>query len=970
MIRALTGRCSGRRGAATNIAVKWVQRLQRAWRAAAHCLLAVSGMALAQPDSGKPLIVGSEEDYPPFATGRTVETAGGFTVDLWKAVAKENGLNYTLRVRSFREILEEFKAGKIDVLINLAQSDERRAFADFSVPHVIVHGAIFVRKSESSIHSETDLAGKSIIVMHADLAHDHALSQGWGPQLVLVDNAAEGLKLLASGKHDAMLISKLAGLQTLQGLKIRNVKALDTKAGFSQKFSFAVRKGNADLLAKVNEGLALAKSAGAYDALYEKWFGVFETREVTIRQLLKYLGPIAITLLIGTGLFFVRQHERKKAERRLRDSEERLRLALSAAHQGLYDLNVQTGEVIVSPEYALMFGYDPAEFHETHAAWRERLHPEDREPVTAAYSDYVAGRRADYRVEFRQRTKNGKWIWVLSLGSLVGRSPDGRPLRMLGTHTNITERKKVEQALATTTSLLERTGEIAKVGGWELNLRTMQLFWSLETCRIHEVEPAVAPALDDAINFYAPEARPIVRAAVQAGIEHGTPWDLELPMLTARGRPIWVRAYGAAVVENGKAVKLVGAIHDITEARLAQLEREQLDRKVQETQKLESLGVLAGGIAHDFNNLLTSILGNASIAEIQLPADSCARDCLEQITEASLRAADLCNQMLAYSGRGRFVVQKIDLATLVEQTGQLLQISTSKKAVLRYRHEKGLPPIEADATQIRQVIMNLVINASEAIGDKNGVIHLSTGLTQVDRNYLRGTRLDSDLPVGDYVYLEVSDDGCGMSVETQARIFDPFFTTKFTGRGLGLAAVLGIVRGHKGVVMVDSELDRGTTFKLLFPAAKGASEHGPSRTVGGANWQGKGTVLVVDDEETMRSTVARMIRIIGLEPVLACDGREAIEVFRVQPDRFALVLLDLTMPHMDGEQTFTQLRRLRPDVRVVLMSGFNAQEVLVRFPGKGPASFLQKPFTVAALSATFKEVLAASDPLPAARPGQ
>ena len=230
------------------------------------------------------------------------------------------------------------------------------------------------------------------------------------------------------------------------------------------------------------------------------------------------------------------------------------------------------------------------------------------------------------------------------------------------------------------------------------------------------------------------------------------------------------------------------------------------------------------------------------------------------------------------------------------------------------------------------------------------------------RNYLRGTLMDTDLPEGDYVFLEVSDSGCGMSAETKAKIFDPFFTTKFTGRGLGLAAVLGIVRGHKGAMKVYSEVGRGTTFKLLFPAAAGDSETAVARPTGGMEWQGKGTVLVVDDEETMRSTVARMMRLIGLDPVLAGDGREAVEVFRADPARFALVLLDLTMPHMDGEQTFTELRRLSPDVRVVLMSGFNAHEALVRFNGKGLASFLQKPFTISSLSATMQEVLEGKGP--------
>ncbi len=449
----------------------------------------------------------------------------------------------------------------------------------------------------------------------------------------------------------------------------------------------------------------------------------------------------------------------------------------------------------------------------------------------------------------------------------------------------------------------------------------------------------------------------------QASLDARTPCQNEYRILDRHGRERWVSERASGVyAEDGALLAIDGFIQDITAARQAKIEREQIDRKMQETQKLESLGVLAGGIAHDFNNLLTAILGNASIAQIELPPGSTVQDCLENINEASLRAADLCKQMLAYSGRGRFVVQKLDLGELVEQTAQMLQISISKKAVLRYRLEKGLPSVEVDATQMRQVIMNLVINASEAIGDASGVISISTGLTRVDRHYLHGTLMDPDLLEGDYVFLEVSDSGCGMSAETQARIFDPFFTTKFTGRGLGLAAVLGIVRGHKGAMKVYSEVGRGTTFKLLFPAAAGASEPVAARPAASVGWQAKGMVLVVDDEETMRSTISRMMRIIGLEPVLACDGRDAIEIFGMMPDKFVLVLLDLTMPHMDGEQTFTELRRLRPDVRVVLMSGFNAQEALLRFPGKGLASFLQKPFTIVSLSATLKEVLDKKEP--------
>ncbi len=279
----------------------------------------------------KPLIVGSEQNYPPFALGLTDATADGFTVELWRAVAAESHLNSTIRVLPFHDILQEFKAGKIDVLINLAQSDARRQFADFTVPHVIVHGAIFVRKGENRLHDEADLNDKSIIVLNADLTHDYALSKGWEKQLVLVDTAEEGFQLLASGQHDALLLSKLTGKQTLEKLKLTNIEALPIKVGFAQKFSFAVRKGNAELLAKINEGLALTKVSGVYDDLYEKWFGVYEEKAL-LPQLLNYLAIIVVFFLFIMGISFYRRSvERKKALQVLKENQ----AALAIVHADL-----------------------------------------------------------------------------------------------------------------------------------------------------------------------------------------------------------------------------------------------------------------------------------------------------------------------------------------------------------------------------------------------------------------------------------------------------------------------------------------------------------------------------------------------------------------------------------------------------------------------------------------------------------
>ena len=409
--------------------------------------------------------------------------------------------------------------------------------------------------------------------------------------------------------------------------------------------------------------------------------------------------------------------------------------------------------------------------------------------------------------------------------------------------------------------------------------------------------------------------------------------------------------------EAGQPRGCVATYQDITALVEMEERRRELDRKMQDTQKLESLGVLAGGIAHDFNNLLTGILGNASLARLELPLHASMQPLLEQIEQAAHRAADLCQQMLAYSGKGRFVVQQLDLNDLIRHTTHLLTISISKKCVLHFNLAPTLPVVTADATQLRQIIMNLVINASEAIGERSGVIAISSGVARVDDDYLATLVHPGDLAPGDYVYLEVSDNGSGMDAATLQKIFDPFFTTKFTGRGLGLAAVLGIVRGHKGALKVYSEVGRGSTFKLFLPRTVGDGEAVAVTPTADRSWRGHGHVLIVDDEEPVRTVAARMLATLGFTTEVAVDGREALEKYRAGPYRYHLVLLDLTMPHLDGEETFRQLRHINPGVKVLLMSGYSEQEAVGRFTGKGLAGFVQKPFEVERIITALRQVL-------------
>jgi CheY-like chemotaxis protein len=312
--------------------------------------------------------------------------------------------------------------------------------------------------------------------------------------------------------------------------------------------------------------------------------------------------------------------------------------------------------------------------------------------------------------------------------------------------------------------------------------------------------------------------------------------------------------------------------------------------------------------------------------------------------------------MLAYSGKGRFVIQPLDVQKLVEDMLHMLRVSIAKNAVLKLNFAPNLPRIDADASQIRQIVMNLVINASEAIGERSGVITLSTGAMDCDRNYLSEAWLDEQLPEGTYVYVEVADTGGGMDFATRGRIFDPFFTTKFTGRGLGLAAVLGIVRGHRGAIKVYSEPGQGSTFKVLFPCSQRSVEAEPVSSLRSA-YEGRGTVLLVDDDESVRAVARKMLERIGFKVIVAADGAKAVELFREHQAEIVCAIVDLTMPQLDGAETFRELRRLRPDVRVVLSSGYNEQDVTQRFVGKGLAGFIQKPYQLSTLVNVLRDVL-------------
>lgn len=436
----------------------------------------------------------------------------------------------------------------------------------------------------------------------------------------------------------------------------------------------------------------------------------------------------------------------------------------------------------------------------------------------------------------------------------------------------------------------------------------------------------------------------------------------ELEMIRKDGSSTWVEMNLAAFrSQKGMASGYAGFCKDISEQKKAEEARREVESKFQRTQRLESLGILAGGIAHDFNNLLTGIYGYSSLALRNLDKDSPAREKIIKIGNIGRRAGELTRQLLAYSGKGSVVIERLSLNQVAEDIKELLKVSYSKKVTFQKELADDLPLIRGDVAQIQQVVLNLITNASDAIGDHEGRIVLRSGVDRVENGRFVDADFETELPEGRYSYVQVSDNGCGMDKDTQERLFEPFFTTKLKGRGLGLAAVSGIVRGHRGALKLESTLGEGTVMTVLLPCYGGSEEldklNSSPESRSDSDWHGSGTVLVVDDEEHIREIAESILENAGFSVVSAVDGLDAIELFRERNGEFSAILLDFSMPQMNGEETFLELRRMRDGIPIVISSGYMKEEVVERLLGTNSATFLQKPYRTTELLSALREVL-------------
>lgn len=505
------------------------------------------------------------------------------------------------------------------------------------------------------------------------------------------------------------------------------------------------------------------------------------------------------------------------------------------------------------------------------------------------------------------------------------------------------------------------TQKQAEASLWESEQKYRSLVQSLGAGVVVHVKGTVVfgnPAMADLLGVGSPKQ--LIGAIIHDWTEpdlSGLPMTdrsrLELRIKRPDGDLIEGEAWGVPVTWEGQpAVQVV--VVDISERKRAEEKRLKLEARMMVSQKNESLGLLAGGIAHDFNNLLMGVLGYADLALLELSPSSSASESIEEIAKTARQAAELCKQLLTYSGKGRLVTEPVNLRTLIEGMAQLLRVSISKKTTIQYDFPDDLPTIDADASQLRQVVMNLIINASEALGE-SGVVSVSVGVKDCDQNGFVDAFVNNAQSSGPYVFLSVTDTGCGMDEPTQRTVFDPFFSTKIEGRGLGLAGVLGVVQSHNGAITVNSQPGLGSTFTVFFPAS-GQAAIASGEITADEEWCGTGTILVIDDESTAREVTGSFLETAGFNVLLARDGGEGIGALKANPDVEG-VILDLTMPKMDGAQTFAELRKIRSDVPVIFVSGYDEQSAGERLPRDDRTSFLQKPFRRIDLLSTVSKLL-------------
>ena len=704
-------------------------------------------------------------------------------------------------------------------------------------------------------------------------------------------------------------------------------------------------------------------------------------------------GTLVVLLLFA--LIRTLQGTRAEAQRMaqeltmdLREERQRMASIIQGTNVGTWEWNVQTGDVVFNEKWAQIVGYaledlDPVSIK----TWEGLVHPDDLEKSGDRLERHFSGELPFYECECRMKHQDGRWIWVHDRGRLVTRTEDGKPLMMYGTHADITERKQAEQqietllaesiqarsallgiiedearsraALQASESALLEAQSIARLGSYVLDIPAGRWTSSDVLDEIFGIGTAYDRSLEEWMELIHPDDRAMMDAYLKNEvIGRGRAFDKEYRIIRQNDRvERWVQGLGRLEFDGqGRLVKMHGTIQDITERKLAEEKRLNLEAQLQQSRKMEVIGQLAGGVAHDFNNILQSIMGHAQLASSSIDSADPVREDLAEIQRAARHAGDLTRQLLTFARKQDNDPRVIELNRSVKIMLKMLRPLIGENIRLVWEPGEDLWPVKMDPVQIDQILANLCVNARDAI-DGAGEVHILTE----NRHVEEGQTMDHDgVPPGDYVVLSVRDTGCGMDAQTQGKIFEPFFTTKEVGKGtgLGLATVYGIVQQSEGHIGIRSEVGKGTTFLIYLPRFEGdAASSGDAPSVREPG-KGQGTVLLVEDEPSVLNMGTRMLQTLGYAVLPAASPDEALRLAEEHGGTIQLLLTDVMMPGMNGRELADILKTRLPHIKQIFMSGYTAN-VLEAHDGDPALAglLLSKPFSIAQLAAKIKDVL-------------
>lgn len=925
----------------------------------------IDGNALAQPSpvpSLNSIRVSSDHDYPPYEFNDEQGRPTGFNVELIKAVSEATGLNADVKLGVWNDVREGLENGQSDVIAGMYYSREREKVFDFSIPHNMVTSALFVRNG-SEIQTFEQARDKEIIVQKGDIMHDYLLEQGFTKRIVAVNDPVQALELLASGKHDGVLLSsKNQGLYFLNKREIPSVRVVETQLP-ARKFCFAVRKNNAELLQKLNEGLNILKHTGKYQLLYEKWFGVYEERSIwqTLKVFIMAFIAILLLLIIISIVTAILRVQVKKRTQELRQSEERYRHLVHNAGDIIYITDEKGYIIFINSIAEVIIGYQADEI--IGKRFLQFIAPDFLREADEFFQNQCAQKQSNAYHELPLIKKDSSIVWIGQNTQLM--ENNGQVAGFQAIARDITERKQMEEALRESEERLRGLNEnLADGMVYQINSgpdgkqrRFTYVSPAVEWLHGLKVEDSIRnPSLiyDQVDENY----QALIREGEARAFASQSKFEIDAPVHLPSGEVRWRRFISSPRVHSDGSVIWDGIELDIHDRKREEEKRQELERRLQRAEKMEALGTLAGGVAHDLNNVLGILVGYSELLLDDIPESSYLRSHVEKIMKSGVRAAAIVQDLLTLARRGVHSESVINLSAVIAEHQKTPEYEDLCSKHPRIRIKANLAAdllnIKGSPSHILKTFMNLMTNAVEAMPE-GGLVTVLTA----NRNLDGPVGGYDDVREGDYVVLSVSDTGEGIPEEDMKHIFEPFYTKKVMGRsgtGLGLAVVWGTIKDHNGYIDVQSKIGQGTTFTLYFPVTREEAAQA-IQVVALSDYTGnEESILVVDDIKEQRELAARMLGKLNYRVATAASGEAAVDYLKTHHSD--LIVLDMIMqPGMDGLDTYKRILELHPGQRAIIVSGFSSTERVAEAQLLGAGPYIKKPYMLEKLGMAVNEEL-------------